>query len=168
MAGLLRTPWMSVLECIYSHTQWHKHKQMPLPFLSFCCCLIAFLSSSVQQCQDLGKKGRVASAEEVQLQHWKEGRGRGCNDILLRQHFIANIVQFHFKRQSNFTWFLQAVRQTFDFSSESAKRFLTHFLQWEKLYKLAKIFLFLLPSYQVTYSSKNSSAFFNKWVVIIG
>jgi len=24
-----------------------------LPFLSFCCCLIAFLSSSVQQCQDL-------------------------------------------------------------------------------------------------------------------
>lgn len=86
--------------------------------------------------------GRVAGCRIADC-IWKKSKtaNRGkrqarCSDILLRQHFIANIVQFHFKRQSNFMWFLQAalliVRQTFDFSSVSAGRFLVSF-QPEKL-----------------------------------
>lgn len=117
----------------------HKYKQMPLPFLFFLLlfdCVFIFVISAMPGSGCWHWKswetGRVAGFRIADCIWWKKVKLQArCSDILLRQHFIANIVQFHFKRQSNFMWFLQAalliVHQTFDFSSVSAGRFLVSF-----------------------------------------
>lgn len=94
-----------------------------------CCCLIAFLSSSFQQ-RNSGNPDR--GLQEQQL-HPNSGRY-----ILLRQHFIANIVLCNFTLNVN--------RFSFDFYERFFLLLLPQFVRWLLTCLTAIAFTFVYPA----------------------